>query len=35
VGDNLSGDLSLADVAGYSPRHFSRLFTESTGLSPD
>jgi len=37
IGDNLSGEISLADVAGaagYSPRHFSRLFRESTGLSP-
>jgi len=37
VGDNLSGELSLegiASEAGYSPRHFHRLFRESTGLSP-
>jgi len=37
VGDNLSGELSLDEVAsaaGYSRRHFSRAFKESTGLSP-
>jgi AraC family transcriptional regulator len=37
IGDNLSGGLSLAEIAesaGYSPHHFSRLFKESTGLSP-
>ena len=37
VGDNLAGDLHLADIAraaNASPSHFSRLFKESTGLSP-
>jgi AraC family transcriptional regulator len=37
VGDNLSADLSLEGIAGaahLSPRHFSRLFRSSTGLSP-
>jgi AraC family transcriptional regulator len=37
IGDNLSGGLSLVDLAaaaGYSPHHFSRLFKETTGLSP-
>jgi AraC family transcriptional regulator len=38
IGDNLaSGELSLEKIAaeaGYSPRHFSRAFRESTGLSP-
>jgi len=37
IGDNLSGRLSLAELAAQanlSPYHFSRLFRESTGLSP-
>lgn len=37
VDDELSGDLSLAQMAGaanFSPYHFSRLFSESTGLAP-
>lgn len=37
VDDELSGDLSLAQMAGaanLSPYHFSRLFRESTGLAP-
>ncbi|CAA9499244.1 MAG: Transcriptional regulator, AraC family [uncultured Rubrobacteraceae bacterium] len=37
VGDNLAGDLILAGIsraANTSPYHFSRLFKESTGLTP-
>ena len=37
VGDNLAGNLSLAEIArevGMSPYHFSRRFKLSTGLSP-
>jgi AraC family transcriptional regulator len=37
VGDNLASELSLEEVARaahLSPRHFSRLFRSSTGLSP-
>ncbi len=37
IGDNLQGDLTLAELAGaahMSPFHFSRLFKESTGLTP-
>jgi AraC family transcriptional regulator len=37
VGDNLEKDLKLAEIAGaahMSPYHFSRLFKESTGLTP-
>lgn len=37
VGDNLSGNLTLAEISqssNISPYHFSRLFKESTGLSP-
>lgn len=37
VGDNLEKDLKLADIAGaahMSPYHFTRLFKESTGLTP-
>ena len=37
MGDNLSGDLALRDIARaakISPYHFSRLFKESTGLAP-
>ena len=37
VGDNLAGNLSLAEISrsvNISPYHFSRLFKESTGLSP-
>lgn len=37
VGDNLASDLSLGGIAraaNLSPRHLSRLFKESTGLSP-
>ncbi|MCA1731891.1 MAG: AraC family transcriptional regulator, partial [Actinobacteria bacterium] len=37
VGDNLEKELMLADIAGaahMSPYHFSRLFKESTGLTP-
>lgn len=37
IGDNLSGDLTLAAIAraaNTSPFHFSRQFKESTGLSP-
>lgn len=37
VGDNLSGDLSLAEIAAavnLSPYHFARAFKRSTGLSP-
>ncbi len=37
VGDNLEKDLTLAEIAGaahMSPYHFSRLFKESTGLTP-
>lgn len=37
VGDNLAGSLTLSEIsraANISPYHFSRLFKESTGLSP-
>jgi AraC family transcriptional regulator len=37
VGDNLKKDLTLAEISGaahMSPYHFSRLFKESTGLTP-
>ena len=37
VGDNLAGDVTLVEIsraANISPYHFSRLFKESTGLSP-
>ena len=37
VGDNLQKDLTLAEIAGaacMSPYHFSRLFKQSTGLTP-
>ncbi len=37
VGDNLAKDLRLSEIAGaahMSPYHFSRLFKESTGLTP-
>ncbi len=37
VGDNISGKLTLEEIsraANISPYHFSRLFKESTGLSP-
>ncbi len=37
VGDNISGDLSLAEIAAaahLSPYHFARAFKRSTGLSP-
>jgi AraC family transcriptional regulator len=37
IGDNLQKDLTLAEMAGVahmSPYHFSRLFKESTGLTP-
>lgn len=37
VGDNLEKDLKLAEIAGaahMSPYHFSRLFKQSTGLTP-
>jgi AraC family transcriptional regulator len=37
IGDNLEKDLTLAKMAGVvhmSPYHFSRLFKESTGLTP-
>jgi AraC family transcriptional regulator len=37
IGDNLEKDLTLAEMAGVahmSPYHFSRLFKESTGLTP-
>jgi AraC family transcriptional regulator len=37
VGDNLTSELSLDEIARaahLSPRHFSRLFRSSTGLSP-
>jgi AraC family transcriptional regulator len=37
IGDNLEKDLTLAELAGtahMSPYHFSRLFKESTGLTP-
>jgi AraC family transcriptional regulator len=37
VGDNLSGDLSLAEIAAafnLSPYHFALAFKRSTGLSP-
>ncbi len=37
IGDNIEKDLTLAEMAGVahmSPYHFSRLFKESTGLTP-
>jgi AraC family transcriptional regulator len=37
IGDNLQKDLTLPEIAGaahMSPYHFSRLFKESTGLTP-
>ena len=37
MGDNLAGSLALSEIsraANISPYHFSRLFKESTGLSP-
>lgn len=37
IGDNLEKDLTLAEMSGVthmSPYHFSRLFKESTGLTP-
>ncbi len=37
IGDNLEKDLTLAEISGaahMSPYHFSRLFKESTGLTP-
>jgi AraC family transcriptional regulator len=37
IGDTLSGDLSLPEIAAQanlSPYHFARLFKQSTGLSP-
>jgi AraC family transcriptional regulator len=37
IGDNLSGDLSLsqlAAIAGMSPHYFAELFRQSTGSAP-